>query len=339
MTSGAKTLWLATTYPSNGGLAMAPSGDLYLSSTGTGDIVQINSLDQSITTCVSGIDHPRGLTFNPNGNLFFTEYNTNKIYWIYACGGSLSGGQTPGAHFHAKVVENRVFGLQWPLGASIALTIDDPVNGPGVDFTDTQTVIVAPFNPETTVVNFNDLGQITLATGMLISMTDGHVIKDHIVTDLVVTGVNVDLNTVWGTGTPAENIGVCYSGCNWRRNAIIQLDRTWQVDFSVPGGSSPEEQNVLDIIPGLYGEALQSDDDTDITDYQWHAPSQPIIFTQYNQNTVFGYDGWLDGATVTLTVDDPGTPANPDYTAGQIASRTDRPDLQPAFRNETGARL
>ena len=224
-----------------------------------------------------------------------------------------SGGATwlnyyaPTPRFHAEVVQNRVIGMDWPVGASVTLTIDDPDNGVGVDFTDTRTVNSTPlsWDSDFTTVNFNDLGGLTLTPDMFISMTDGNSTRTHTLTNLVVTGVDLDLDTVWGTGTPGAQIGVQYcahnAGCNWVRSATIQPDSTWQVDFSVPGGSTPEEQNLLDIQPGMFGEALEGNADG-ITDYRWGVPN-PRITVQPDHGWIDGYD-WPVGVEITVTVDD-----------------------------------
>ena len=70
--------------------------------------------------------------------------------------------------FSARLTENQVHGYEWNLGDSVTLTIDDPDNGVSNDFTDTQTVVVADWDPTMTFVLF-DLGSggflaVTVAT-------------------------------------------------------------------------------------------------------------------------------------------------------------------------------
>jgi hypothetical protein len=125
---------------------------------------------------------------------------------------------------------------------------------------------------------------------MYISMTDGTITRFHTVTNLVVTGVDAVTDTVWGTGDPGAYVNAQYcdtSGCSWRRWATVQPDGTWLTDFSVPGGTQPEEQNILDIVPGMRGEALEPKDGG-ITDYQWYLPA--MVTKTYT--SAAAQDGW-----------------------------------------------
>ena len=229
------------------------------------------------------------------------------------------------ARFHVQMVQNNVQGYDWPVEAAVTLTIDDP-NTVGVDFTDTKTATSDPlsWDPDFTVVSFDNLGGITLAPGMLITMTNDTIFKYHTVTDIEVAGVDLGEDTVWGTGTPGANINVQYcddsSGCVWRRWATVQPDGTWQVNFSI-AGPGDDEQLILDILPGIIGEALEPDDDGDHTDYQWGVPN-PTIGVRGNDNVVEGYD-WPLGATVHVGVDDPATVQNPDYSGSAIVGIAD----------------
>ncbi len=194
--------------------------------------------------------------------------------------------------FHAEIVENDVQGYDWYPSWSVDMTIDDPGNGAGVDVSRTGTV-----DSSGTVV-FSDLGGLQLAPGMIVTMAHAdtnplfNITKVHTITNLAVTRVDPASDTVSGTGPAGANLNIqrCDgTGCSWRRFVTIQLDNTWLADFSVPGGSSPEEQNSLDIVPGMRGEALQWDEDTDHTDYQWHAPDPVTV--SYRSNGA--QDGWI----------------------------------------------
>jgi hypothetical protein len=126
---------------------------------------------------------------------------------------------------------------------------------------------------------------------MDITMTDGTIVKYHTVTSLVVAGVDAVTDTVWGTGGPGAYINVQYcdtSGCSWRRWVTAQVNGTWLADFSVPGGAEPEEQNILDIVPGMRGEALEPVDGG-MTDYQWYLPEK--VTKKYY--SVGSQDGWI----------------------------------------------
>ena len=226
------------------------------------------------------------------------------IWWEFTTGGY--------ARFHAQLVENNIVGVDWRPGNSVTVTIDDPSNGLGVDFTDTKTV-----DPYGTVL-FYDLAGLQVSPGMLVTMTDGVVTKSHTLISLAVTTIDVDADTVAGTGEVGANLNVqhCqYNGCLWRRWTVIQPDGTWKVDFSVPGVGS-DEQEILDIVPGTTGEALYPDADADHTDVNWYINQR---FAAHPAEERIDGSGWLAGATITVDIDDPATPATPDYSGTTTA--------------------
>lgn len=228
----------------------------------------------------------------------YTEAN-GGTWWAFTTGGY--------ARFHVQLVENRVVGFDWRPGNSVTMTIDDPSNGAGIDFTDTKTV-----DPYGTVMFYN-LGGFQVGPGMYVTMTDGVVFKTHTVTNLQVTGVNVDTDIVSGSGQVGARLNVqhCqYNGCWWRRWATVQPDGTWQVDFSV-AGSDPDEGEILDIVPGMPGSTVEPDADADHTDASWYIYQR---FDAHTEEDRVDGAGWVLGATITVEMNDPATPANPDYT-------------------------
>jgi hypothetical protein len=258
-------------------------------STGTNTSVEISNLEANTTyywqvRAVDGGGH--------------TEAN-GGTWWAFTTGGY--------ARFHARLVENDIAGMDWRPGNSVTVTINDPSNGPGVDFTATKTV-----DPNGAVL-FYDLGGLQVGPGMYVTMTDGTVNKSHTVTHLQVTGVDVDTDIVSGTGEVGAHLNVqhCqYNGCLWRRWATVQVDGTWQVDFSVAGPGS-DEQEILDIVPGTSGGAVEPDADADHTDASWYTDNK---FTACPREDRIEGIGLPLGATITVEINDPATPANPDYT-------------------------
>ncbi len=211
--------------------------------------------------------------------------------------------------FHAEILENNVGGYDWEIDSWVTLSIDDPANGEGVDFTDTRQVAVSPSNPDSTEVNFNDLGGLQLAPGMQVTMTDGVTVKYHEIANLQVIEVNVDEDTVLGNGTPGARLNIQYcdsSGCLWRRYTTVDDYGDWQVNFSIPG-EEIDEQQILDILPGMRGEALEPDIDGDHTDIAWIAQGNPVIKAWTSENRVDGYE-WVTDLPVTANIDDPSTP-------------------------------
>jgi len=186
--------------------------------------------------------------------------------------------------FSVQMWSHEVNGESWIIGTSVTLTIDDPATYQSPDYTKTQTV-----NPDDGSVQFRLWEDgLTVQPGMFVTMTDGITTKTHTVTDLVVLDVDTETDTVWGTGTPGTWVEVgplCDNeGCAIRRT-IIAADGTWRVDFSVPGGTEPDEQKTYDLQECEGSEARQHDEDGDSTQYGWGTYCPPMTFIeQYTFN-------------------------------------------------------
>jgi hypothetical protein len=228
----------------------------------------------------------------------YTEAN-GGAWWAFTTGGY--------ARFHVQLVENDIEGYDWRPGNSVTMTIDDPSNGTGIDFTDTKTV-----DPHGTVIFYN-LNGLQLGAGMHVTMSDGVVFKSHTVISLQVTDVDIDTDTVSGTGEVGayHHVQHCqYNGCLWGRWTTVQADGTWQVDFSV-AGLGPDESEILDIVPGTSGEAIYPDADADHTDANWYIYQR---FDAHPEEERVDGTEWVLGATITVEINDPATPTNLDYT-------------------------
>lgn len=284
-----------------------------------GDFPAITSLDLSnnhfsgpVPTEIGNLVSLQQLWLGHNdfsGEVPLSITNLTNLNTISVCGLSSTNpdviaflnGIDPGWHcsnarLHVQMVENNVEGYDWPGNTPVTLTIDDPANGVGVDFSDTQMT-----NPDGWV-RFADLGPIDLAPGMYVTMTDEVILKTHTVTDITVTNVNYDADTVSGTGTSGARLNIQYcsqSGCQWRRWATV-VDDAWEVNFAVPG-TGPDEQLILNIKPGIVGEALQADEDTDHTDYAWGEPA-PFMYVGPDSDYIYTRN-WPIGVPLELTVD------------------------------------
>ncbi|MEW5829568.1 MAG: hypothetical protein AB1846_11800 [Chloroflexota bacterium] len=213
---------------------------------------------------------------------------------------------TGAERFHVQLTQNNVEGYDWPVGASVTLTIDDPSNGVGTDFTDTQTADSGG------TARFDNVGGIDLAAGMYLTMGDGTTFKDHTVTILALSGVDPGTDTVFGTGTPGVFINT-WAQCGSQtatRYVYPDINGDWIADYSVPG-AQPDEQTLCDIQPGSRGEVMEPDAEADHTDIDWRVPD-PKFSAHPNDDQVDGWD-WLLGQTAVLEIDDPLTLPNPDY--------------------------
>lgn len=216
-----------------------------------------------------------------------------------------AGAVTGNERFHVQLTQNNVEGYDWPVGASVVMTIDDPSNGAGTDFTDTVTA-----DPGGTA-HFDDVGGIDLEAGVYVAMNDGTTYKDHTVTILALNSIDQVNDTVSGTAAPGVFINTwmhCFAGTA-QRYVWADAGGDWTADYSVVG-VQPEEQTTCDVGPGSYGEVMEPDAENDHTDIDWSIPN-PRIGTRLRTQNVEGWE-WPLGATVTVEIDDPLTPSNPD---------------------------
>ena len=212
----------------------------------------------------------------------------------------------------AGIFEGGVFGDNWPLGASVTVTIDDP-DTVGIDYTDTQTAQVADWDLNATFVEFNTNG-FAIEPGQVVDMTDGTTTKTHTVTNVTITEVSANADTVAGTANAGTEVVVraaCIQNGCIHRYTTADINGQWDVDFSVPG-TGANEQDTYDLFPGQELQVMQLDADGDTTVFKWHIPN-PRILTRANEDRLEGSD-WVIGSTVTIEIDDPLTGPSPDKT-------------------------
>jgi hypothetical protein len=154
-----------------------------------------------------------------------------------------------------------------------------------------------------------------LQTGDTITLTDGLSTKEH-VTTLVLTGKQVDADTVYGTAAPGVQVevsldGSCdQNGCPFR---LVTADGNgdWIADFSVPG-EDDDEQHLVDIGPATRGAIRQYDQDGDFTQIFLPIPD-PRMDAWYQDGDINAYE-WPFGTQLTLDIEDPATVQSPDYS-------------------------
>lgn len=165
--------------------------------------------------------------------------------------------------FSARFPEKQVHGYGWTLGGpDVTISIDDPDNGVGVDYTKTLSVIVAPWDPSQTFVQFtlDDLPGFELQPGQFVTMTDGTTTKTHTVSSLSITDIDeatdIITGTVEGSSTVDVDVNCGASGCAASQSVTASAG-SWTADFSAVSGG--------DIGPGSRGEARTQDIDGDNT--------------------------------------------------------------------------
>jgi len=225
----------------------------------------------------------------------------------------------PNPMFAVRVNANWVEANEWDLGTSLTLKIDDPDNGPGVDYSDTQTVEEAPWDPSQTYAEIQFEGVYDVQPGDVVTLTDGTTTKTHVVTMIEITGYDLENDLVFGVADPLTDNLLIYACDNencFGRHVNSGSSGEWTADFGNPG-TLDDEQNTYDIVGGTWLDAQQGDEDGDFTFNGLGIPN-PNIRAITNEDRVDGWQ-WSAGATVTLTIDDPDTLLYPDFsTQGQV---------------------
>jgi hypothetical protein len=133
-------------------------------------------------------------------------------------------------------------------------------------------------------------------------------------------------DTVIGTASPTSSVEVhvwsndCSDGAH--RWEIVDSTGEWTANFSVIGDEPNED--ICDILPGSAIWVFQKDIDGDSTAIYW-SPCNPQFNVQFSNNQIWSSQ-WAEGTTITLAVDDPATPANPDYSDAMPVDVDDDPN-------------
>ncbi len=237
---------------------------------------------------------------------------------------TMFGWYTP--YIDASLNSNWVHGQNWPEGTPLTMTIDDPSNGPGDDYT--ATSIWGNFQGNDPVANF-DLDDFRLKPGDIITISGNGISQSLTLQSLKVTDVNVVNDTVSGTGVSGHELRICANVPNncVNRYATVGEDGNWSVDFQ-HAGTRPEEEVTFDIQTGSNGWVADTDQNGNLTWYDWSAP-RPWIQANVNGRWVQARQ-WPLGADLTMTINGSG---NYTGTEGLNGSGSDPLDTSFMFNN------
>ncbi len=198
--------------------------------------------------------------------------------------------------FTVNPQRGHLWGHDWPVGAELTVTIGDPA-APDWEGT-THAGEWGDFH--LSVRNFD------IQAGHLVTVTDGDIVKEHIVTSLTITDVNPDADTISGTAEPHSWVHVWVHDEHVNRDVQADEQGHWTVDFSQAAGGHGGATYNLEA--GSDGGAGQWDEDGDETLANWYVPD-PVIVVELYYNNVRGR-GWPSGTEVGVAI---GDPAAPDY--------------------------
>jgi ABC-type transport system substrate-binding protein len=221
-------------------------------------------------------------------------------------------------YFEVVINDQQIHCSNWPMSATLTLTIDDPSNGTGIDYTDTEVVgVIIP--PDESFAMFELAGFFEINAGDIVTVTDGSTVMSHIIKPLMVTDVNQTLDTISGTSQPGAQIQV-YDGDDYLAWRWVTVDGAghWSVNFSVPG-PNPGEDGLYDIhsdsrIWVRYGDPIGAPYNA-ATQVSWHEPYPKV--EAWPEIEDLHISNWPLGVNLTFVIEDPATPISPDLTFTQ----------------------
>lgn len=224
------------------------------------------------------------------------------------------------------IENNDIVGFHWPVETILTLTIDDPETPGPVNYTGTAQVEADPDPnvPDSTAARFPLGDDFQLEPGHIVTLDGGGTNKVHTVTGLTRDGVDMPGDRLWGHAAPGTIVEVIN---RWQRDIVrwetADAGGYWEADFS-KAGDLPEEALTRNFGLGDHFMILQNDRDGDHTQVDFVMPF-PIMEARLTQNSLSWRD-WPAGYPVELTIDDPSTPADPDYSATVGPETPQHPD-------------
>ena len=193
----------------------------------------------------------------------------------------------------------------WIEGTTVTLTIDDPSNGVGTDYTDTTSMETWGPEPHETGFNFNT-DPFVIEPTHIVTATDGTNIKELTVVSVTVDTID-EINATLAGMAPANAFVEVNAGddvSNAHRSVQADGSGVWAADFSVPGPQDHENET-MSFGPGVGGAAETYDDDGDGNHRSWRILS-PRFKAGVDNDDLSGWE-WLPNATVDISIDG-GTP-------------------------------
>jgi hypothetical protein len=214
--------------------------------------------------------------------------------------------EMPFPTMQVQLTQNAMSWRDWPSGYPVDILFDDPDTPANPDY----SITVDPETPHPEAPNCGCLlleGAYSLRPGHIVKMTNGFLTKTQTVSGLQVTDFDYLLDAISGTVEPNSEVSV-ETQFNIRRRVMADGVGNWIADFSI-AGDQEDEQDTSDLIQWDEGTARVSDDDQDTTEVTW-----PIELN-LNVGDEIRATNWYAGDEVTLTIDNPATPTEVDFTA------------------------
>jgi len=176
--------------------------------------------------------------------------------------------------FQVYPVGDYIYGYSWTPNVEVTLTIDNALMGTEI-------------SDEDGWVHF-DLYPFDIHPGQAVKLTDGTYEETHTVTNVTVTEINQDTNSIRGTAEPLTSVNVEETITGEYSEVTADINGDWEFTFT------------SDIGPGYYGYATQIDSAGNMTCYMWKIIN-PSIVVLLNNDQIMGYD-WPVNTEINLAI-------------------------------------
>lgn len=213
--------------------------------------------------CMFVIADSNGMWTADFRNVLDNLYDIGEIQaFIQEDDGDRSGDKWWPPFFQVIRNENYVRSWNWQEGVPVELSIVDPVTGE--EYNDIQVTTKMDWNPAWTYVEHHFDDQFDVQPHQIVTLRYDVTVKQHTVTELVITSVNIDTDIISGIATPGAEVFVEISDhydcdvyeCPRRSTSANLTTGIWSVDFSTPGEHWWESQ-IYDVTHGTFGEAAE----------------------------------------------------------------------------------
>jgi hypothetical protein len=211
--------------------------------------------------------------------------------------------QVPNPTFGVRANWDGVEGWNWVDGSTVTIEIDN--NGDGLaEISRNASVGPASWNPDELRFDYNFSGEFDIQPGDEITVSDGETTKSLVVSIHSITSYDLDTDVVYGTSDPDTRVDVwaCDEyGCYNRHLTTDPVSGDWAADFATPG-TEDDEQDIVDLVPGIWIDSSQPDEDWDQTLYGLNVLN-PFVEASRQNNWVHARE-WPNGTLMTLEIDD-----------------------------------
>jgi hypothetical protein len=144
--------------------------------------------------------------------------------------------------------DDQIAGSGWEVGTTITLEIDDPANGLGADYFNSQEAQITEV--ENISVNFFPGNAWNLEPGHIITFSDGETTVTHVVQDLSIDTIDIENDLLQGTAKPGSEVMVWLEMPDSHELRVIaDASGFWRADFT----------GIADISEGSAGAVAQND--------------------------------------------------------------------------------